>query len=267
MNQTRELQLHQIKILKQVIQLFEDENLTYFAIGGTALGAVRHKGFIPWDDDIDIGMPRKDYDKFLTLQDKLPDNLFIQNYHTEKEYSLYITKVRDKNTLFVEERMSDFNINHGIFIDVFPWDEVLEDATTQKKCIDHSARKFRRCLITRERKKNLAKLIKTFFYKFMYGFKSSNHQYQAIDSAHRMYNGRKTGILGNAPFKDAIHIDDLYPLQYLPFEDMKVACPKNIEKYLKNKYGDYMKIPEEKDRICHNPIEVSFNLSKESHDV
>ncbi|WP_170791826.1 LicD family protein [Vibrio sp. ZF57] len=253
--------------MKQLISLFEREELTYFAIGGTALGAVRHSGFIPWDDDIDIGMPREDYEKFLTMQDKLPKNLFIQNYNTEQEYSLYISKVRDNNTLFVESRMSNFKINHGIFIDIFPWDEVTTDLTSQKSTIDRVALKFRRCLLTTEKRKSVSKLIKLIFYKLSYGLKSSNSQFKDIDNAHKLHNGKNTGILGNAPFKDAIHVDDLYPLQHLPFEDITIPCPKNIESYLKNKYGSYMQLPKEEDRICHNPIEVCFNLKDKDHNA
>ncbi|WP_299685878.1 LicD family protein [uncultured Vibrio sp.] len=266
MDITRQVQLHQVKIMKQLITLFDKEGLTYFAIGGTALGAVRHQGFIPWDDDIDIGMPREDYEKFLTMQDKLPDTLFIQNHNTEQEYSLYISKVRDTNTLFVEDRMSDFNINHGIFIDIFPWDEVTVDLVSQKSTIDTLARKFRRCLLTAE-KKSASKLVKLMFYKLIYGLKSSSSQFEELDKAHKLHNGKNTGLLGNAPFKDAIDLDDLYPLKQLPFEDITIACPNNIEKYLQDKYGDYMQLPKEEDRICHNPVEVRFNLKGEVNHV
>ncbi|WP_052810297.1 LicD family protein [Vibrio renipiscarius] len=267
MNTTRQVQLHQVKIIKQLIELFEEESLTYFAIGGTALGAVRHKGFIPWDDDIDIAMPRNDYDRFLKLQGKLPTNLFIQNFSTESEYSLYFSKVRDTNTLFIENRMSTFDINHGIFIDIFPWDEVSDDLLDQKKLIDNAARKFRRTLLSKRKRSSLAKVAKTLFYKAIYGFKSSTELFKDIDNKHRQHNGKGTKIIGHAPFKDAIHVEDLYPLQQLPFEDITIACPKNIEKYLTDKYGDYMVIPKKEDQICHNPIEVCFDLEERNNHV
>ena len=261
MNETRQLQLHQLKILEQVITLFEDEGLTYFAIGGTALGACRHQGFIPWDDDIDIGMPRVDYDKFLLLQDKLPKHLFIQHYSTDPDYPLYIAKVRDSSTRFVEERYKQLDINHGIFIDIFPWDNI-QDLPNQKRFCDDAFRRFRRCNMNKYKKKHPLKRLKTLIYKIKYGFKTSQEQFNELDMEHQRFNKNTTNILGNAPFSDAIAECDLYPLKKMNFESIQINCPNNITKYLSDKYGDYMVIPEEKDRITHNPTEVSFNINK-----
>lgn len=261
MNTTRQVQLHQVKILKQLIAFFEQEKLTYFAVSGTVLGAVRHQGFIPWDDDIDIGMPREDYERFLTMQDKLPKHLFIQHFNTESEYPLYFSKVRDTNTLFVEKRMQPYDINHGIFVDVFPWDEVLDDMSAQKQAIASASQKFRRSLLTKHKKKSAIKFAKTIFYKAIYGFKSSNQLFLNIDREYKRHNGEETARIGNAAFKESIRLKDLYPLQQLPFENITIACPNNTDRYLTELYGDYMTLPEEKDRISHNPIHICVNLN------
>ena len=81
-----ELQKCQFEILKEFIKVCKENNLQYYLVGGTCLGAVRHKGFIPWDDDIDVAMPRKDFNKFVALQDKFPKHLFIQTYKTDKNF-------------------------------------------------------------------------------------------------------------------------------------------------------------------------------------
>ncbi|PKH01601.1 hypothetical protein CXF72_16140 [Psychromonas sp. MB-3u-54] len=261
MNETRELQLHQLKILEQVIALFEEEGLTYFAIGGTALGAFRHQGFIPWDDDIDIGMPRADYDKFLTLQTRLPENLFIQHYSTDPDYPLYIAKVRDSTTRFVEKRYQKLDINHGIFIDIFPWDNI-QNLTSQKKSCDSAFARFRRCNMNKYKKKSPLKFLKTLIYKAIYGFKTSQKQFNELDQEHKFFNNISTNALGNASFKDTITHNALYPLKKIQFESIQINCPNNMTKYLTDKYGDYMRIPEEKDRITHNPIEICFNINK-----
>ena len=91
----------QLDMLKQCIELCERYSILYFAVGGTALGAIRHGGFIPWDDDIDIAMPRTDYEKFLAItRQELPEPLFVQTHETEKEYFLDFAKVRNTETVF-----------------------------------------------------------------------------------------------------------------------------------------------------------------------
>ncbi|MGL4448256.1 MAG: LicD family protein [Shewanella sp.] len=265
MNLIRKVQLHQIQMMSELQKIFHQENLTYFAIGGTALGAVRHEGFIPWDDDIDIAMPRVDYEKFLQLQHKLPSHLFIQNFYTEKEYPLYFTKVRDTNTLFIEKSKVDKKINHGIFIDVFPWDNVkeLEKDRDDIKILLH---KFRRISITEHKRAHIFRRLKAYFYQLIYLERSQSSLFAKIDSAYKKHNHVDTGKIGNVTFNDVIEIADLYPLKMLKFESIELPCPNNVEKYLSKKYGDYMKIPEEKDRITHNPVKVVLNIHDEHNN-
>ena len=95
----RELQLKELDILKQTIQIIENHDLSYFALGGTLLGAVRHKGFIPWDDDVDICMSRPDYEKFLEYaQKELPENLELGYFKTNPNHQKYCARIIDKNT-------------------------------------------------------------------------------------------------------------------------------------------------------------------------
>ena len=117
-----ELQKCQLEILKEFIRICKDNNLQYYLVGGTCLGAVRHKGFIPWDDDIDVAMPRDDYDKFITLQDQMKKPYFIQTYKSDKNYIYNFAKVRDSSTTFVENFFACSQMNHGVWIDVFPLD-------------------------------------------------------------------------------------------------------------------------------------------------
>ncbi|HFI0816809.1 TPA: phosphorylcholine transferase LicD, partial [Streptococcus suis] len=95
-----------IEIVKEVIDVCKKYDLTYYALGGTMLGAIRHKGFIPWDDDIDLGMPRKDYEKFLKVAPRhLSDKLKVVNYKNTPEYHYYITRILDTTTQVIEERI------------------------------------------------------------------------------------------------------------------------------------------------------------------
>ena len=117
------LKAKELEIFKVIIDICDRLNLRYYVIGGTLIGAIRHKGFIPWDDDIDIGMMRKDYDIFLREAPKyLPEQYFLQTVWSDPEYLNCFAKVRDSNTTFVEIPVAKRKINHGVFVDVFPLD-------------------------------------------------------------------------------------------------------------------------------------------------
>lgn len=118
-----QLQTIQLDILKLFVDVCRRLELRYYLICGSALGAVKYRGFIPWDDDIDVGMPREDYEIFLREAPALlPEHLFLQNYRTDPEFPHIFSKLRDCRTTFIEEGTAHLHINHGVFIDVFPLD-------------------------------------------------------------------------------------------------------------------------------------------------
>ncbi|HET6654702.1 MAG TPA: LicD family protein [Gammaproteobacteria bacterium] len=247
--------MRQLEILKQLMTIFDSEQLTYFAIGGTALGAVRHNGFIPWDDDIDIAMPRPDYERFLKLQSKLPANLFIQHHSTEKGYPLYFVKVREKGTIYMERRLAKYDIEHGVFVDIFAWDELGEPGTVDK-VLARKIHKFKRTVVCN--RYSVFNFMKTYFYRMIYGFKSPDALFRELDEYKMRHNGSKTGRLGCVEYNDILDEDDLFPLRLHQFEDTRIYLPNNVDKYLKDKYGDYMKMPDEKDRLTHRPVKVAL---------
>ena len=112
-----------IEIVKEFVKICNENDLLYYMICGTMLGAIRHKGFIPWDDDIDLGMPREDYEKFLKLAPKkLSSHLKLVNYHTDATNQYYITRIGDTNTKVVETRIANDAKYTHISIDIFPLD-------------------------------------------------------------------------------------------------------------------------------------------------
>ncbi|MBO5867860.1 MAG: LicD family protein, partial [Oscillospiraceae bacterium] len=117
--------LHQVDmdIAKAVVALCDKHGLTYYMLGGSMLGAIRHKGFIPWDDDIDFGMPREDYERFLELAPtELPKHLKVVNYRNDPNYMYYITRILDTETKVIEERIGNDNKYTNASIDIFPID-------------------------------------------------------------------------------------------------------------------------------------------------
>ena len=120
----RKVQLVQLDIAKEVDRICKKHNIKYFLVGGTLIGAVRHKGFIPWDDDLDIGMLRSDYDKFFEIaQKELYKKYEIVDWKIDPYYPHPMAKVVKKGTIYRESKRRD-NGNHGIWIDIFPYDKV-----------------------------------------------------------------------------------------------------------------------------------------------
>ena len=134
----RKVQNAELDILKEFIEICRKINVRYYVIDGTLLGAVRHQGFIPWDDDIDIGMFREDYEKFVALAPQvLPECLFLQTYRTDEEYYRNSGKIRNSNTTMIETVVKDLRMNHGVFIDIFPLDNYPTNMTAVIWYIKH----------------------------------------------------------------------------------------------------------------------------------
>lgn len=128
MENLRKLQLVQAMILNDIANICNENNLKYYLIGGTLLGAVRHGGFIPWDDDIDIVMYREDYNKLIEIiQKEYTEKFFVQTFYTDKYYTRYIAKIRLNGTKLVEKYLSNSKSNNGIYIDIFPLDYVKKN--------------------------------------------------------------------------------------------------------------------------------------------
>ena len=123
-----ELQKVEYSLLRNFISVCDRLGLAYYLVCGTALGAVKYGGFIPWDDDVDVALTRADYNIFCEkAQQLLPDYIFLQNYKTDSAFPSLYTKLRDSRTTFIEESAKSLPINHGVYIDVFPLDGYPEN--------------------------------------------------------------------------------------------------------------------------------------------
>ena len=129
-----ELQKIEMDLFKCFSEICEKLNLNYFLVCGSALGAARHGGVIPWDDDFDVGMYREDYNIFMEFAPELlPKGIFLQNYKTDPAFPYVFSKLRNSNTTFIQSLLSNLNINHGIYIDIFPLDGYPKKLFEQKK--------------------------------------------------------------------------------------------------------------------------------------
>ena len=115
----------EVEILDEVVRICDKYNLDYYLVGGTLIGAIRHKGFIPWDDDLDISMPRADYEKFLEVAPlELDEKYYLENRKYNEKFHLPFTKIKKNNTEFRETFTSSLDNHKGIFVDIFPLDNV-----------------------------------------------------------------------------------------------------------------------------------------------
>lgn len=241
--------IHKVELdmFKEFIQVCEKLNLRYYCIGGTALGAVRHEGFIPWDDDIDVGMPLSDYHKFLKEgQQYLSDNLFIQCHETEPNMPWYFSKIRNTSTTFVEEYVKDYPINHGVYIDIFPLDGFPEE--TEKRI---------------KMQKKYAKMHNIFCHKtfgFSYGSTLRSMYYRLHGIAYPKKNLKEKIIklseqydYDNSNYVGPLFgfhgIKEIFPKEVfgkgkrMKFEDIEVLIPEQYDIYLTQMYGNYMEFP------------------------
>ena len=128
-------QLHTMlyQILAEIDRVCKRHDIPYFIQGGSAIGAFYNKGIVPWDDDVDVGMTRENYNRFLEVAPKeLGAEYFLEWFGTESNTPFYFAKVKRNNTLFVEHIWKDMDIHHGIFVDIFPYDRVPNNKTLEK---------------------------------------------------------------------------------------------------------------------------------------
>lgn len=249
----RKLQLVELEILLAFKNYCEKNNLNYVLIGGSALGAMRHNGFIPWDDDVDIGMPRNDYEIFLNLAKKdFDDKYLIQNNKTEKNFPYSFTKIRMKSTKFIQENLKNIQMNHGIFIDIFPIDGCGNDFDKAKKHVKRLQRynyfHIAHTLINSKYNNSLRYRLKVhvlILFKKILSQKLINNRIQKLrkkysfDSSNYVAN-----FFGTAKGKELIKKEDIFGKKNcLSFEKHQFPVPSKIHEYLTHIYGEYNKIP------------------------
>lgn len=267
----RKVQLTQLEILKVVDKICEKHGIKYWLAGGTQLGAVRHKGFIPWDDDLDIDMLRADYDRFLNVARKeLPEEYYLQDWFTEKSYGLPFAKIRKNNTLYVEAGSQYSKSHHGIYIDIFPCDNFPTDEANFKQVSFYMNYVFRVILIGcgytpwyNDHGFSLKRWMMYLPVRFIAMFcniAKLKKQYVNVVTKSNMKNLDKVfNSCEPGDEKLPINREIVTQLQKHSFEDGKFWIPIDYDTYLKNAYGDYMTLPPEGERENrHNIIQLKF---------
>lgn len=256
----RKLQLIEKDILDVFVSICEKENLKYYLYGGTVLGAVRHKGFIPWDDDIDVCMPRKDYDIFISIADKyFKDNYELYHYTTKKDYPDYAAKIISKKLILKVKRKNNI-VEHNIWIDLFP----LDGAPNNKLLRFLHYRKLNiyrwllmLCYVERFDVHKRRSFIKNFvivvakiipigkLFNSVKLCKKIDKQLKKQDYDNSIMLG---SFLANLREKEMVPRWCYEEGCEVYFENSKYIAPKEAKEYLRLTYGDYMKFPPQENR-------------------
>ncbi|MBQ4119935.1 MAG: LicD family protein [Clostridia bacterium] len=256
-NELRELQLFTLDILKVVVDFCNKNNIRYYLSEGSLLGAIRHKGFIPWDDDMDIAMPRDDYEKFLKLWGKeVHNNCRLYHQSTYKKYYLTFAKViftgKCRFSSLIRQGLKSMNEVKGPGIDIFPLDETGPLSIDLLKRAG-TIRKYRNILLTKAyyiKNPKKRKLYRTA--AFFSSYKSLQKKITSLYTA-----DRNKGVSYYTNFASAYNISkEIFPKDYfepakeVPFEDITVTVPCKSAEILTCIYGDFMTPPPKENRVC-----------------
>lgn len=255
---------------QDILNVFHDiclkHSLKYSLMFGTLLGAVRHGGFIPWDDDIDVIMPRKDYEKLLSIwESEAPKGYLIQNKRTNSDFTQNFSKIRKDHTTFIQDEVEKTKSYHtGIFIDIFPADRVAPLGINRHLQYIASAlnllcaREFRSgtkgmiglveslvLLLPHKARVKVFHKSEKFISKWQNNSVAEWYSPNTINECKRYFD---SDIFDN--------------LDSIAFCQERYCCVKDYDKILKQIYGDYMKLPPEKDRVWkHHPMIVNFECN------
>lgn len=264
----KDVQKIELDILLEFDRICKKHNIKYQLFAGTLIGAIRHKGFIPWDDDIDVCMLREEYDRFLALaEDELGKDYFLQTYRTDPNYMNKFAKIRKNGTVFMEKLVKGTKMHHGFYIDIFAFDNIKADSFGGRYQLwflrnINSLLKYR----VKSRYERLEPGFERSKAKFKYNLikmlpVSNTKMEDWILSIMTKFNKEETEYVADLanPSKDIVESfmmkrDSITDSIDWDFEGYKFPVPRDYDIVLRRAYGDYMKLPHKGKRVSHHNI-------------
>ena len=255
-----QVQQKQFELLSCFVRLCEKLDIPYYLVCGSALGAVKYGGFIPWDDDVDVGLLRSDYERFLReAPAHLPEGLFLQTFRSDPAYPNLFAKLRDDRTTFVEQAVAHLPMHHGIFLDIFPLDGYPEEPREQKR-LERRKRRYQRWLLAafdgRYSRYKLKTRLAVGLMRALGMHKRTAKILERYEKTVSVYDPNVSSVICN-------HGNWQGRREYAPrhwygagraavFEGLSVRIPSKAESYLIQKYGDYKADPPPCEQIGHH---------------
>lgn len=263
--QLRRLQLRELSALKAVDAACKQLGVEYFLFGGSVIGAVRHNGFIPWDDDIDIAMYREDYDKFVaSAQTLLGDAYHVETHHNNPDYFLCFTKIFINGTTYVQPQFVDRKVHQGVYIDIFPIDGVPDSR------MGRFVQKYQTMgayFLLRGHPITQMGGVVNWLSKVFLKITTRKFRYKLacwLDQRATRHSREHCQYVSNL-YGMALYEKEMMPKEFIGtpvpwrFEDMECKIPQMYHEYLTHIYGDYMQLPPEEERVCkHQGLECEF---------
>lgn len=260
-NELREIELN---LLRDFAKVCDDNQLKYYLMYGSLLGAIRHNGFIPWDDDIDVVMPRDDYDRLRNnYRNCFKSNHFLQIYETDNYYYNCYAKLRDINTTFVEVNVPNLKMNQGVFIDIFPmdyyYDENIIDRINRRivEARVYEEAEFKHKTLVKEIAGRIARII---YPKIGHALEKRDRIMTRATKTSKYYlrSGDHHGYAGD---RFIMPIEWFGDGEVCLFENVVCKIPDQYDLVLKHRYGDYMKLPPMNERVLHHEV-MKFDSNK-----
>ena len=257
--------------LSEVDRICSKHGIRYFVTGGTAVGAYFWQKILPWDDDVDVGMMRPDYERFAQIaHEELGDKFFLQTPDTEPHTPFYFMKVRMNGSRFSEATFKHIKMHQGIYVDIFPFDKIPKQKWLER--LQHKALFFLnglfiakeiwqwkhcgKCDIPEPRKRGW---LPCFFTRLLITLLSKRLIYRIMYRVQTMFNGKDLPLCKNIITKsERLPIEDVKQSQIVTLGPLQVSAPRDLLLYLNNHYGGVRKdIPDEM-KVSHRPEELAF---------
>lgn len=262
----KELQKVQLELLDELMRICKAHDINYYLACGSCLGAVRHQGFIPWDDDIDVFMYAKDAEALFQYKDEFSDDFFLQNAETDPGFNMSIARLRKRGTALVEPGELDVPCHHGIYMDIYPLYYYPESFLGRAKMIFQGV--CRNILLGNRPPLNHGAIVKLVGKLILLPYKNEgvrnrkilklSKRIRSVQDTDRLVTifGMDISLRGITSYKTEWFG---FP-KYLKFEGRSVPVATNYDAYLRTRYGDdYMQLPpEEKQHSYHNYVYLSF---------